>query len=101
MDVLRTYSRGDFFGELALESGGVRQATVVATSFSTTVLKLPRSAFQTIVATNAGAAAKLKQEKASYAEASARLLAAARRVKRTATPARALGARRWRAGSGG
>ena len=78
VDVLRTYSRGDFFGELALESGGVRQATVVATSFSTTVLKLPRSAFQTIVATNAGAAAKLQQEKAAYAEASARLLTAAR-----------------------
>eukprot|EP01044_Picomonas_judraskeda_P007910 COSAG03_NODE_875_length_5530_cov_16.331615_2_plen_1312_part_00 len=86
VDVLKTYSRGDFFGELALQSGGVRQATVVATSFSTTVLKLPRSAFQMIVATNAGAAAKLEQEKARYAEASARLLAAARRPK-TGPPA--------------
>ena len=86
VDVLKTYSRGDFFGELALQSGGVRQATVVATSFSTTVLKLPRSAFQMIVATNAGAAAKLEQEKARYAEASARLLAAARHPK-TGPPA--------------
>eukprot|EP01043_Picozoa_sp_COSAG02_P026821 COSAG02_NODE_1556_length_11948_cov_8.326441_2_plen_1403_part_00 len=77
-DVLKTYSRGDFFGELALQSGGVRQVTVQATSFETTVLKLPRSAFQTIVATNAGAAAKLQQERAKYAEASSRLLAAAR-----------------------
>ena len=80
-DVLKTYSRGDFFGELALQSGGVRHATVKATSFETTVLKLPRSAFQTIVATNAGAAAKLQQERTRYAEASSRLLAAARQQK--------------------
>lgn len=79
VDVLKTYSRGDFFGELALGSpGGVRHATVVATSFSTVVLKLPRDAFQNIVAMNDGAAAKLEQEKAAYAERSARLLAAAR-----------------------
>jgi CRP-like cAMP-binding protein len=80
-DILKTYSRGDFFGELALQSGGVRQATVKATSFETTVLKLPRSAFQTIVATNSGAAAKLQEERARYAEASSRLLAAARQQK--------------------
>ena len=64
-DVLKTYECGDFFGELALQSGGVRDATVRATASETTVLKLPYSEFQTIVAKNPGAAAKLQQEKAS------------------------------------
>ena len=46
--LLKVYRSGDFFGELALSSAEPRKATVRATSFTVTVLKLPHLAFERI-----------------------------------------------------
>ena len=73
--VLKEYEAGGFFGELALSAADAKRgATVMSTSFETSVLKLPREAFVETIAINAGVAERLQATKDRYAEASARLL---------------------------
>ena len=73
--VLKEYSAGDFFGELALSAADAKRgATVMSTSFETSVLKLPSAGFAEMLASNSEVAQRLREEKERYAEASARLL---------------------------
>ena len=51
---VKIYRDGDFFGELALHSQQPRAATVQVTSFTATLLLLPRTGFQVLM-TDSGA----------------------------------------------
>jgi hypothetical protein len=46
---VKMYNDGDFFGELALHSRQPRAATVQVTSFTATLLLMPRAGFQLLM----------------------------------------------------
>lgn len=64
--VVMEYGFGGFFGELALRTSAPRAATVRAKGFSSTVLELPRSAFEWLMKQKGDVKALIEEAGSSY-----------------------------------